>query len=173
MDLETVLKQWCDNNLSPGMCYGGKKDGPITLDAYDNSDRQGKLVYQDGGACWASFAFQDVYLLDDGTYEVYVDYGRVSMMGGDQERKYIPPEKCSSLAEVLDYLLNYSVECNNTEMLFRRITSNYNLSDEVTRPWNRNTRFPILSKCGNVEALIKVIQEILKWQKKIEEDRRR
>lgn len=163
MNLESTLKKWCDGNLKPGMCYGGNKDGPITLDAYEpNQTRHGELVYQDGTACSASYAFHDVYLLDDGSYEIYTDCGQARMTGGEHVKYDAEPEKCSNLAEVLDFLLCFcGHDPNSAGDMLEHIIHNYqlNLDNDVTREWKRGSRIPVLAKCGDNQDLIVAIEK--------------
>lgn len=209
MDLEAALKNWCDEHLVLGKCYGGNKDGPITMESNPNKDdknylefvkqietgksisdiknmeifnncpsdminemnnsylkfkktqeRPGKLVYQDGTACSASYAFADIYLLDDGTYSVYSACGHAMFTGGGRDALDIKPQPCVNLAEVLDYLVCFCGHDPNTtgEMLLT-IIPNYKLelNKDTTKFLFNKIKIPILSKCGNNKDLIGAI----------------
>lgn len=162
MSLNKILKKWCDSNLKPGMCYGGSIN-PITLRVYESNNREGKLVYQDGTACSASHAFHDVYLLNDGTYTVYVDCGQCTMMGGEQKRLEFEPDKFKDLAGVLDFLMEFcGHDRNSTGLFFSEVVNKYNLKLENDTIINLSGYdMPILSKCHDNQCLIKAIESEL------------
>lgn len=162
MSLNKILKKWCDSNLKPGMCYGGSIN-PITLRVYESNNREGKLVYQDGTACSASHAFHDVYLLDDGTYTVYVDCGQCTMMGGEQKRLEFEPDKFKDLAGVLDFLMEFcGHDPNSTGEFFSTIIYKYNIKlDDNMKTNIGRYDIPILSKCHDNKSLINAINSEL------------
>lgn len=166
MSLNEVLKRWCDANLKPGMCYGGSTS-PITLDAYESKDRKGKLVYQDGTACQASYSFHDVYLLDDGFYIVYVDCGYCIIIKEEKKIVEIEPKKFKNLAGVLDYLINFcGHDPNSTGSFLYNIVNKYKYDlkfddDTTIKIGRREIIIPVLSKCHDNKSLIKAIESEL------------
>jgi len=108
-----ALKHWCDENLTDGKSYRGSIPigEPIaSCRTQEEQDaRKGVLTYQDGTACSASHAFADVYLLEDGSYDVYMDsdsgcsQGESGIYGPDVEVTHH-----ENLAQVVHYLDGYS-----------------------------------------------------------------
>ncbi len=154
MNLDSAIKRWCGNYLTLPFGYDDDKK-------YLN--RPGKLMYRDSTSCSASYSLQDIYLLDDGTYDVYVDCGQARCTGGNREAIDTELKKCENLAEVLDYLMLFNGhDPNTTGELLLTIINNYQLKldDEVTYEWNNEwdkRRFPILAKCGDNKSLIDAI----------------
>jgi hypothetical protein len=96
-DFDNALKAFFENNLKPGMAYGTVKNKSFTPHPLN-----GILVYQDGTACSASYAFSDVFQIPDGTYIVKTDCGQAHFTGdspGDHAVFY--EKECKNLTEVL------------------------------------------------------------------------
>lgn len=106
--LEEVLTLFFQNNLSPGFCYGSKGE-PFTT-----APVSGKLVYQDGTACSASFAFSDVYLMPNKQYIVKTETGCAQSQGDSIEETSVVETKCKNLIEVLLELRKYIGHDPNT-----------------------------------------------------------
>ena len=166
MDLETSLKNWCDKHLVLGKCFGGNKDGPITTDLDPETKkiekRSGNLVYQDGTSCSASYAFADIYLLDDNTYTVYVACGYAMSTGGEREVVDIKPQLCNNLEEVLDYLVCFcGHDPNTTGEMMLSIIQKYKLDlpEDATRNLFEKIKIPVFKKCGNNKDLIEAINK--------------
>lgn len=159
--MEAEIKKWCDTNIAIGMCYGSNKSTtPITGD--QTKQRRGKLLYQDGTACSASYAFADVYELDNGEYEVYADCGYACFTGDNcHNEDGIMTNKFQKLSEVVDYLADLSFHDPNScgDLM-------YYLSDKLAentiglemRDWFRKKKVPILSKSQDLK-LIECIKE--------------
>jgi len=97
IDFDHALKAFFDNNLIPGMAYGTDKKKPFTSRPQD-----GILVYQDGTACSASYAFSDIFQIPDGTYIVKTDCGQARFTGGSPEdHAEFYETKCQNLTDVL------------------------------------------------------------------------
>lgn len=171
--MEEEIRNWCDNNLALGMCYGSNANklpiaGNLSRDKDKDqfSDRQGKLVYQDGTACSASHAFADVYQLENGDYEVYMDYGSARFMGDSSENKNgVEKTKYSRLSEVVDYLGNFSGhDPNSCGELIEYLCEKIKHYDEEESKgleiehWFRNKKAPILAKSGDNTRLIEDIR---------------
>lgn len=123
------------------------------------SNRPGKLVYQDGTACSASYSFMDVYLLDDNTYTVYTDCGHARFTGDSRHSDGVIETSHNTLAEVLDYLFTYcGHDPNTTGEMLGRIVHNYrlDLDNDMTMKYGKS-RVPILAKCGDNPGLIAAI----------------
>lgn len=110
--LNDALKYWCDENLTEGKAYrGGFEVGlPIagSRKPREQQQRKGVLIYQDGTACSASHAFADVYVLGDGSYDVYMDASSGVEQGDSGIFGFVTEIKhCNNLVEVVDYLDNY------------------------------------------------------------------
>lgn len=115
--MEATIKEWCDSNIAPNMSYRGsiQKNSPIAClslpkDKRENilKQRPGKLMYQDGTACSGGYSFVDVYQLDSGEYQVYVDYGSSKQMGGEMTLD-CESVVLKNLMEVVDYVADCSV----------------------------------------------------------------
>lgn len=106
-NMQDLLKNWCDQTLRPGQCYGSDKT-PFT-----RPPEEGELVYQDGTACSASHAMSDVYELTDGTFLVCTDIGQARCMGGEFEMDIVTT-KCKTIVDVLDELLRFCGHDPNT-----------------------------------------------------------
>lgn len=165
--MEDTIKIWCDNNIAPGMCYGsvkGTRNRPIAgkVSKVSFEGRSGNLIYQDGTACSASYAFADVYQLENGEYEVYMESAQSRYMGNSPiNESGIEHTKYTKLSEVVSYLSDYSGHDSNScgelmEYLSERIRD-----DTVkleTRKWFRKLRVPILEKSEN-SRIIEFIKE--------------
>ncbi len=150
MDLNSAIERWCDIHLGIPSDYEDNKPSGIS----------GKLVYRDYTSCSASYSFQDIYLFDK-TYIVYVECGRVRCTGGNYETYFATHQTFETLAEVLDYVVEFSFhDPNSTGELLLNIIHNYQLEldDEVTYEYGEG-RIPILAKCGNDEELINTINK--------------
>lgn len=93
---EDALKAFFDYNLKPGMAYGTKTNWYRGTGQPNDT-----LVYQDGSACMASFAFSNVFLTSDGSYNVITNY---RFCGKDK----MVETKCKTLINVLDELYIHS-----------------------------------------------------------------
>jgi len=101
-DFETAIQIFFDNNLKPGMAYGSDRE--LRVDVPD----QGVLIYQDGTACSASYAFSYVFKMPNDTYIVTTDYSGCSLKG-------IESVHCENLCKVLKELFNRtSYDANTT-----------------------------------------------------------
>lgn len=154
--LEDTLKKWCDENLTHGRSYPPNHE-PIEL----NCVPKGNLVYQDGTACSASHAFNDVYLQEDGTYTVYTDCSTID----------VEPKHCKNIAEVLDYLLLFcGHDPNSTGDLLLNIIHNYQLNIDKDLVGSYKTYkggiVPILQNCNDENsALISAIESSIdQWK---------
>lgn len=109
-DFDNALKAFFENNLKPGMAYGTIKNKSFT-----SHPLNGTLVYQDGTACSASYAFSDVFQMPDGTYIVKTDCGEAHFTGGSPEdRAEIYEKECQNMTEVLIELNNFCGHDPNT-----------------------------------------------------------
>ena len=103
---EQVLRDWCNDQLAPGKCYGSVLGQSFTQAPPDAV----ALVYQDGTACSASYCFSDVYECKDGTYVVQTDVG-VGKFTGDSPHSEgndtFCTQRCATLLDVLNELLLY------------------------------------------------------------------
>lgn len=63
--LDQQLKKWCDKFI----LAEDNKSKTFEIDSYDN--RPGKLLYQDIAGCRAGLSICDVYLLENGQFQVY------------------------------------------------------------------------------------------------------
>ncbi len=157
MELKSALKTWCDNKLKPDT-------DTINIINASNNDRLGKLVYIDRTSCSASYAYHDIYLLDDDTYIVYFKGGQAECLGGVYTPISIPAKKFNDLAGVLDYVMEFNGhDLNTTGSMLNFIISNYQLKLDHDATFNLNGhRVPILSKCGSDKSLINAIYELSK-----------
>ena len=161
-DLNTILVEWCDENLTHNRAYGS--DFNIELDEDMKKlieSMDGKLMYKDGTACSASHAISNIYQLKDETYIVYTDVSQARFTGDDIGNKNIIHEKCENISKVIDHLMEFSFHDPNSvgDLLFKLI-HNYQLKldDNMTINYNRRI-VPILSKCNPKDIeLIKAIK---------------
>lgn len=171
--MEDAIKNWCDSNITVGMCYRGSMsiNDPIAVVSIDIQDRNeiiskrsGKLIYQDGTACSASYAFADVYKLDSDSYQVYMDCGCAKFTGDNPENEYgIETKTFSKLSEVVDYLASFSGHDANScgeliDYLINRI-NNEHIIIHKSQPWFRHKTSPILYECDNNYELIQMIKD--------------
>ncbi|VBB17779.1 hypothetical protein YASMINEVIRUS_242 [Yasminevirus sp. GU-2018] len=113
--LDLALKVFFENNLKPGMCYGSAREKSFTATEEKYKDQKLVLVYQDGTACSASYAFSDVYQKPDGTYKVVTDCGHAHFTGDNPGDHATNDEvDCKTLDEVLYELLRYCGHDPNT-----------------------------------------------------------
>lgn len=103
--LESLLKTFCDQHLKQD---GFNKKVPNLLPKVTVESPRGILTYHDWTSCSASGSLNDVYLLDDGTYDVYTD------AGVNHETFNIPVKHCKNLSEVLDFLNEFNYHDPNT-----------------------------------------------------------
>lgn len=170
--MEDVIKIWCDRNISINMAYRGDypKDKPIAVSSllkpargrydleFENElssikERAGKLVYQDGAACSNYYAFIDIYLLDDGQYQIYIDEGT-----------NVVSKIFKQLTHVVDYLASYSIPEGNSckkfiDYLINKIKKKgINVKQNGLEPekWDEHKEL-ILSCCGDNSDLIGII----------------
>ncbi len=106
--LQDVLELFFERHLKPGICCGSN-GGPFT------NEEKGKLVYQDGTVCSASFAFSDVLLIPNGTYIVQTKIGEAHFTGDspDNHTKIIS-DPCQDLWEVFQTLQQFCGHDPNT-----------------------------------------------------------
>lgn len=171
--MEAAVKQWCDANIAINMAYRGSipKDEPISVVYLKPEERKaitdkrpGKLLYQDATACSASYAFADVYQLDTGEYQVYMDSGHGHCTGDDTHNETgIDCTTFKKLSEVVNYLADFSGHDPNTcgELMFFLLDKIMEkcIKLEVSEDWFRRGHIPVLSACEDNQALIQVIQE--------------
>jgi hypothetical protein len=115
--LKNTLRNWCNENLThgrawPGLCNGVVKPNTLPKDAPDTREgvlvyREGALVYQDGTSCSAGHVYHDVYLLEDGTYEVYTDASQAHCTGANPESFDVPSSNCKDILELVTYLVKH------------------------------------------------------------------
>ena len=157
--MEEAIKYWCDTNIAI-------LDNDSMIE-----NKQGKLVYQDTTMCPKSHAYADVYKLDTGEYQVYMNYGYIVCKESYAYEIYLTSRKFRKLSGVVDYisfystnsrnkcgiLIDYIIEIINTEP-WRKIQL------ESTRKWKspkypKGTRAPNLSYCDKNLPLIRIIKE--------------
>ena len=108
--LKNTLRDWCNENLThgrawPGLCNGVVKPNTLPKDAPDT--REGTLVYQDGTSCSAGHVYHDVYLLEDGTYQVYTDASQAHGQGANPGSFDVPSSNCKDILELVTYLIKH------------------------------------------------------------------
>jgi hypothetical protein len=110
-NLKNTLRKWCDENLTHGRAYPGLRYNevvkPNTLQEGVCDTRGGSLIYQDGTACSAGHVYHDVYLLDDGTYQVYTDGSQAHYTGAVPESFDVPSSNCKDILELVMYLVTH------------------------------------------------------------------
>lgn len=166
--MEEAIKYWCDNNICVGMCYRGSRilpSDPISVYSIYSEDRlkitsmrPGKLIYQDGTVCSGSYAFADVYKLDSGSYQVYMDSARANLENFDG----IESKIFSKLSKVVDYLASFGYDptsCGDliTYLIGRIENEQINVSESQLL-LNQKIA-PILHKCDTNYELIKMIKD--------------
>lgn len=124
--LEQTLKTWCDKNLTgtwPGHFYKGK---PYTLDGEEDT-RNGTLVYTDGSSCSAGYVDHDVYILEDGTYQIYTSGSQARFQGdGKGEKIEISSTHCNSIVDVVKFISEHGFyDPNGCEKLINMDILNY------------------------------------------------
>lgn len=132
----------------------GDKDRAITLEEGEPDTRNGKLVYQDGTACSASYAFHDIYLLENGTYTVY------TKCGCNDGKKDIKPYDCDNICQVIDFLLEFCFhDPNSVGDVFLYIINNHQLKVDDVAIHHSNGLYPIFDKCHGNRNLIEAIMD--------------
>jgi hypothetical protein len=157
--MEHVFKYWCDVFLTNNSCYRGgiAKNTPICRIG-NPDEREGKLMYQDGTACSASYAFADIYRVDGG-YDVYTDWGASHCTGGSQDPQ-LDKQHFKNIIQVTDYLYNDSGHSpNSTGEMYKCVFARLKALNEP--PHLKNG----LSECTDpiiVEAIIYGVLDCIK-----------
>jgi hypothetical protein len=95
-DLNSILTQWCDENLTSDRTWGSQT---VKLDKINETlikNMNGKLLYFDGTACSASHAISNIYQLCDNTFIVCTDLSGTLLS-----------HKCKNIIYVIDHLLEF------------------------------------------------------------------
>lgn len=157
MALNDAVRTWCDANLAFGKAYGSSPDGTpiacVSQPIESQPERTGKLVYQDGTDCSAGYMFNDVYVLDDGSYTIYSDVGNT-------HNGAIRVEHCPTLSGVVDYLCDHHITSCYGLFNFTLIPNKACWEGEegiVTRLRHGKTTVPHLSMCNGCPALAALI----------------
>lgn len=158
---DMAIATFFDNNLKPGMCYGSNGE-PFT-DVLPNA----KLVYQDGTACSASYAFSDVFQLPDSTFIVKTKVASANCTGGNMENDETIEKSCRDLSEVLIGLASYSGHDPNTagDMLFALLGR-----DDTHKLLRKNPSKIISLLKGNKEHLSSLVNRSFKYQNNFNEE---
>ncbi len=174
MSIELALKKWCNDNLSIGKCYRPgylvDKLGPLTENfgySEESEERPGRLIYQDATCCQGYHAFNDIYLLEDASYDVYTSSGGEII----EHRDAIYCKNFKTLSAVLDFLIDFCRYDNNiTGDFYSNMINDFELDltneqkRELKNKWDgqkhTNIFVPILEKCLDNEKIIKAINEI-------------
>ena len=109
LTFDDALQSFFQNNLTPGLCYPGTKG-----EAFTEAPNGGNLVYQDGTACSASYAFSDVYQMPDDTFVVQTKTASAQSQGDSPDNEITITTKCKDLCKVLVELSNFSGHLSNT-----------------------------------------------------------
>ena len=156
----------CDYNLTNNRSTGFNKTGVkpcanISVPIYKQPKRNGTLVYQDTTSCSASYAFADIYKLNNNTYDIYMDCGRARYPGDySSENGKIEKVNVPTLAHMLHFLASYcDYEPNSTGKLFNYLIKNKELWDDnlVRWKWVRELIIPDLVNNTNCSKLCQLI----------------
>ena len=148
-NLKKALTDWCNNNLKLGVTWPGHFNPgqpcavlkPRTfhmggvwekkLEEKENRNNQeinrdGQLIYQDGTSCSAGHVYHDVYLLDDGTYQIYTSGAFAECTGGNHKEVDVPSTNHKDIIEMMTYLIeNDGWDANSTRTLVGQDIGNY------------------------------------------------
>lgn len=150
-NLKKALTHWCNHNLKLGVTWPGHFNPgqpcavpkPRTfhmggtweknLEEKDRANskkyqikRDGKLIYQDGTSCSGGHVYHDVYLLDDGTYQIYTSGAFAECTGGEHKEVDVPSTNHKDIIEMMTYLIeNDGFDANSTRGLVGCDIGNY------------------------------------------------
>lgn len=158
--VELAVDRWCRRYIGVNISWRGSIPHDVPIAGYPGgvTNRQGVLLYQDATSCSASHAFADVYKLEDGTYDIYMDSGSAKYHGHDYPST-IQKTNHKSLCEVVNYLANFAGhDPNNSGDLFKYLQTFREEWDDnvVTTEWFRGV-VPVLSECKSCPKLAHLI----------------